>query len=311
METSMTESIETWKSFATRAVAVLILLTIGGTARAGTEDEVKTLFVNFVRAQNVHGKNIALLNRLVIPRPNAVEEEVVALLPNIDLLVVWGTIGGMAAKKFASSIPVVFLSVGAPVDIGLVQSLAHPGGNMTGISFEAAMETYAKRLQMLKEIIPSLSRVAVLRAQGDANVPFAMASLEKSAPTLGVTLTPIDIKTADELNTAFVEMHRSQAQALLVIAGALMYSNSKRIADLSLSYRLPSCHGFKETVADGELVSLGPDLVAMTVQAAAYIDKIARGAKPADLPVQQPTRYEVHVNLKTARALGIELPSIY
>jgi len=180
---------------------------------------------------------------------------------------------------------------------------------MTGISFEAAMETYAKRLQMLKEIMPSLSRVAVLRAHGDANVPFAMASLEKSAPTLGVTLTPIDIATADELDTAFVEMQRSQAQALLVIAGALMYSNSKRIADLSLSYRLPSCHGFKETVADGGLVSLGPDLVAMTVQAAAYVDKIVRGAKPADLPVQQPTRYEVHVNLKTARALGIEMPT--
>jgi putative ABC transport system substrate-binding protein len=122
-----------------------------------------------------------------------------------------------------------------------------------------------------------------------------------------VALTPIDIVTADELGTAFVEMQRSQPQALLVIAGALAYANSKRIADLALSYRLPSCHAFKETVAHGGLVSLGPDLIATTRQAAAYIDRIVRGAKPADLPVQQPARYEIHVNLKTAKALGLEM----
>jgi putative ABC transport system substrate-binding protein len=182
----------------------------------------------------VHGKDIALLNRFVIPTPSAVEEAVLALLPDIDLLVVRGTIGGMAAKRFASNVPVVFLSVGAPVEIGLIEDLAHPGGNMTGITFEAATETYGKRLQILKEIVPSLSRVAVLAGRGDANVSFAMASLEKSAPNLGVALTPIDFVIAIELDAAFVEMQRSQPQALLVIAGALTYANSMRIADLSL-----------------------------------------------------------------------------
>jgi putative ABC transport system substrate-binding protein len=275
--------------------------TTGGHLAAALEQQLGNLGY-------VQGRNITLLNRFTIPTPKAMEEAVLALIPSIDLLAIWGTVGGMAAKKFASTIPVVFLSVSAPVDVGLVESLAHPGGNMTGITFEAATETYAKRLQMLKEIMPSLSRVAVLRAQGDANVLFAMASLEKSAPALGVTLTPIDIKTADDLDSAFAEMQRSQAQALLVIAGGLTYVNSKKIADLALSHHQPSCHGFKETVADGGLVSLGPDLIAMTGQAAAYIDKIVRGAKPADLPVQQPTRYEVHVNLKTAKALGIDLP---
>jgi putative ABC transport system substrate-binding protein len=252
---------------------------------------------------------ITLINRVAIPTPKVMEEVILTLVPDIDLLVVWGTIGGMAAKKFASAIPVVFLSVGAPADIGLVESLAHPGGNMTGITFEAATETYAKRLQILKEIVPTLSHVAVLRAQGDANVPFAMASLEKSAPTLGVTLTRIDIKAADDLDSAFAEIQRSQAQALLVIAGALTYVNSKKIADLAVSYHLPSCHGFKETVTDGGLVSLGPDIIAMAGQAASYIEKIVRGAKPADLPVEQPTRYEVHINLKTAKVLGLTIPA--
>src|SRR5216683_2789490 len=256
----------------------------------------------------VQGKNITLLNRFVPPEAEAIEDAIGSLLPNIDLLVVRGTIGGVAAKKLASSVPVIFLSVGAPVEIGLVESLAHPGGNMTGTTFEAAAETYAKRLQILKEIIPTLERVAVLRAQGDANVPFAMASLDKLAPAESVILTPIDIKSSDDLVAAFEEMQRRQTEGLIVIAGLLTYANSKQIANLALAYRLPSCHAFRETVIAGGLVSLGPDIVAMSRQCAAYIDKIFRGAKPADLPVEQPDRYEMFVNLKTAKALGVTIP---
>ena len=256
----------------------------------------------------VQGKNITLLNRFVPPEAEAIEDAIRSLLPNIDLLVVRGTIGGVAAKKLASSMPVIFLSVGAPVDIGLVESLAHPGGNMTGTTFEAASETYAKRLQILKEIIPTLERVAVLRAQGDANVPFAMASLDKFAPAVGAILTSIDIKSSDDLVAAFEEMQRRQTEGLIVIAGLLTYANSKQIANLALAYRLPSCHAFRETVVAGGLVSLGPDLVVMSRQGAAYIDKIVRGAKPADLPVEQPDRYEMFVNLKTAKVLGLSIP---
>jgi putative ABC transport system substrate-binding protein len=256
----------------------------------------------------VQGKNLTLLNRFVPPEEETIEDAIRSLLPNIDLLVVRGTIGGVAAKKLASSVPVIFLSVGAPVDIGLVESLAHPGGNMTGTTFEAATETYAKRLQILKEIIPTLERVAVLRAQGDANVPFAMASLDKLAPAVSVILTPIDFKSSDDLLAAFEEMQRNQTEGLIVIAGMLTYANSKQIANLALAYRLPSCHAFRETVVAGGLVSLGPDIVAMNRQCAAYIDKIFRGAKPADLPVEQPDRYEMFVNLKTAKALGLTIP---
>ncbi len=256
----------------------------------------------------VQGKNITLLNRFVPPEAEAIEDAIGSLLPNIDLLVVRGMIGGVAAKKLASSVPVIFIAVGAPVDIGLVESLAHPGGNMTGTTFEAAAETYAKRLQILKEIIPTLEHVAVLRAQGDANVPFAMASLDKLAPAVGVLLRPIDVKSSNDLLAAFDEMQRSQIEGLIVVAGALTYANSKQIANLALAYRLPSCHAFRETVIAGGLVSLGPDIVAMSRQCAAYIDKIVRGAKPADLPVEQPDRYEMFVNLKTAKALGVTIP---
>jgi putative tryptophan/tyrosine transport system substrate-binding protein len=256
----------------------------------------------------IQGKNIILLNRFVPPEPEAIEDAIRSLLPSIDVLVVRGTIGGVAAKKLVSSVPVIFLSVGAPVDIGLVESLAHPGGNMTGIAFEAASQTYAKRLQILKEIIPALERIAVLGARGDPNVQFALASLGKLAPAVGVILTPIDVKSSDDLLAAFEEMRRRRTEGLIVVAGLLTYVNSKQIADLALAYHLPSCHAFRETVVAGGLVSLGPDIAAMNRQCADYIDKILRGAKPADLPVSQPERYEMFVNLKTAKALGVTIP---
>jgi putative tryptophan/tyrosine transport system substrate-binding protein len=256
----------------------------------------------------VQDRNITLLTRFAVPRPESMESAIQSLITDIDLLLVWSTVGGAAAKKLGPTMPVIFAAVGAPVDIGLVESLSHPGGNMTGITFEAASETYGRRLQLLKEIQPNLSRVAVLRAVGDPNVQFAMTALESSAPILGITLAVVDISSADELTTAFAEMQRTEAEAVLVVAGALMYSSGKKIADLALAHRLPSCHAFKDTVLAGGLISLGPDLVAIGRQAASLVDKVLRGARPAELPVQQPERYEVHVNLKTAKALGLTVP---
>ena len=204
----------------------------------------------------VDGKNIRLLSRYTTPTPKDLKAAILELLHDIDLLVVWGTIGGVAAKAAAPNIPVVFISVGAPVDIGLVDSLAHPGGGMTGTTFEAASETYGKRLQLLKDILPGLSRVAVIAAKGDPNFPFAMMSLEKSAPLLGVSLAPIEISSGDDLRSAFDQVKRDRLEAVIVVAGALTYANSKAIADLALANGLPSCHGFKETVAVGGLISL-------------------------------------------------------
>jgi putative ABC transport system substrate-binding protein len=214
----------------------------------------------------------------------------------------------VAAKKVGSGVPTVFLSVGAPVDEGLVQSLAHPGGNMTGITFEASTETYGKRLQLLKEILPDLRHVAVLGAVGDVNVRFAMKSFDRAAPGLGITLASVDLKSAGELDVAFARMKESQAEALIVVAGALTYTVGTQIAARALAAHLPSCQAFKETVMAGGLISLGPDLVAMAGPAAAQIDKIITGTRPADIPVEQPTQYELYINLKTAGLLNLTIP---
>jgi putative ABC transport system substrate-binding protein len=281
---------------------------VGIVQGTGTEQLAKELESRLGDLGYADGKNIVLVKQFAEPNLQAVENAISSLIPDIDLLVVGGTVGGVAAKKLAAAKPVVFISVGAPVEIGLVESLSRPGGNMTGITFEAATETYAKRLQILKEIAPEVKRVAVLQAQGDANAKFAMASLEKAAPDLGVQLAPISAGSSGELAAAFNEMERSQSGALIVIAGLLTYGNGQQIADLALAHRLPSCHAFRETVALGGLASLGPDLMAVWGQAAGYIDQIIRGTEPRELPVQQPTRYEFAINLKTAKALGLTLP---
>jgi putative ABC transport system substrate-binding protein len=255
----------------------------------------------------VPSRNVILTHRFV--EPKELEHTLLGLLPSTDLLVIWTTLGAVTAKKVASELPIVFLGVGAPLDLGLVQSLAHPGGNMTGVTFQAASETYAKRLQILTEIVPNLSRVAVLRTIGDANVAFALKSLEQAAPQLGVTLLPFDIRTADELPDAFDAMTADNAQALIAISSAVVYGATKRVAELALLHRLPSCHPFRETVAAGGLVSLGPDASVMAKQGADYAARIMQGSKPSDVPVEQPTRYEMHINLKTANALGITVPA--
>ncbi len=255
------------------------------------------------------GKNISLLTRVVPPQLQALEQSIQSFAPEIDLLVVWGTVRAVAAKRSAPNIPTVFLSVGAPVDIGLVESLARPGGNMTGVTFEAATETYAKRLQILKELIPNLRHVAVLRASGDANVPFAMRSIERAAQELALTIASFDVASVNDLEATFDAMARAKTEGLLVVAGALTYEGGKRIAELALQNQFASCHAFKETVAAGGLISLGPDLLRMANQGAGYVAKIIQGAQPSQLSVEQPARYELHLNAKTARVLGITVPS--
>ncbi|MCP3383028.1 ABC transporter substrate-binding protein [Bradyrhizobium sp. CCGUVB4N] len=257
----------------------------------------------------VEAKSIFVARSIVPPDAKTIEAAVAKLLSEIDILVIWGTVGGVVAKRLSQTTPTVFLSVGAPVDIGLVQSLSHPGGNMTGVSFEAAIDTYAKRLQMLKEIVPALRTIAVLAAEGDPNVTFAMRSLEQAASGMHLELTTIYVTTADDLPAAFDQIRQANVDGLIVIAGLLTSINAKTIAELSLAHRLPNCHGFRETVVAGGLISLGPDLFAIARQGAVYVDRIIRGAKPADLPVEQPDRYEIYINLKTAKVLGLEIPA--
>jgi len=229
----------------------------------------------------VQGRNIVWLHQFVAPQPDKIEEAVGSLVPQVDLLVVRGSIAAMAAKKLGSGLPTVFISSAFPVEIGLVHSLAHPGGNITGIASEAATETNQKRLQILKEIVPDLKRAAVLRVPDEPFTGLAMPSLDLAARQLGVTLIPVDIRSADDLAAAFASIQKSEAQALLVLGAVLVSALGKQIADLALATRLPSCHVFRDAVIAGGLVSLGPDLAANIPPAAAQIDKIIKGARPA------------------------------
>ena len=256
----------------------------------------------------LEGRNVVLLTRFPGPQPDKIEEAVISVAPQADLLVVWGPIAALAAKKFAGNIPTVFISVSFPVEIGLVQSLAHPAGKMTGIAAEAAAETYGKRVQILKEIVPDLKRVAVLSPVGDPNIGFDLESLGLAAPALGVTLLPVDIKSADELETAFASFKNNGAEALIVIRSALASAVATRIADLAVAAHLPSCYAQRDLVIAGGLVSLDSNLRDMIHPAAAQIDKIIKGASPADIPVEQPTRFELYINLKTARLLNLTIP---
>ena len=260
----------------------------------------------------VQGRNIALLHRFPGAQVDKIEEAIISLVPQVDLLVVWGN-AGVPAKKLAGGVPTVFISIGFPVELGLVQSLAHPGGNMTGIAAEAALETNGKRLQILKEIVPGLSRVAVLRDFAERSFSFygtgfEWTALDLAARELGLTLVPADIKSADELETAFASMKKSGAEALFVTRTALIANAGKQIADLAIAAHLPSCYPFRWMVIAGGLVSLDADRLAMTRPAAAQIDKIIKGTSPADIPVEQPTRFELYINLKTARLLNLTIP---
>jgi putative ABC transport system substrate-binding protein len=207
----------------------------------------------------VRGRNIVLLSRFVDPQPDKFQEAVISLVPQVDLLVVWGY-PAIMAKKFVGGLPTVFISYSFAVEVGLVQSLAHPGGNMTGIASEAAPETYGKRLQILREIVPDLKRVAVLGQVPDPNRKFVMTALDQAARDLGLTLVTVDIKSADDLEAAIASMKKSEAEAFTVTRSNLTGNFSKQIAELALAAHLPSCHFLKEAVIAGALVSLGADL---------------------------------------------------
>jgi len=194
----------------------------------------------------VQGRNIVLLHRFAGPQPEKIEEAIRSLLPQVDLLVVWGE-AAIAAKKLAGGVPTVFISIGFPVELGLVQSLARPGGNMTGITSEAALETSAKRLQILKEIVPELKRVAILRPVDDP--AFVEKELQDlAARDLGVTLLPLGIKSANDLDAAFASMKKDGAQAVMPTRSSLTFDLGKEIADLALAAHLPSCYPFRQAV---------------------------------------------------------------
>jgi ABC-type uncharacterized transport system substrate-binding protein len=215
----------------------------------------------------------------------------------VDVIVTGGN-AALAAKQASSAVPIVFALVDDPVGMGLVASLARPGGNVTGLSFQAA-DLAGKRLALLREVVPGLRRLAIM-----ANVEYPNAA---SARTLGIDAATFEIRRAEDIAPAF-EALKDRADALYVVGDALVITHRVRINTLALIARLPTIYVVREYVEAGGLMSYGPNFPDLFRRAADFVDKILRGTKPADLPVEQPTKFDLVINLTTAKALGLEIP---
>src|SRR6266540_4978916 len=226
----------------------------------------------------------------------------------VDVVVAIPTPAAVAAKNATATIPIVMANVGDPVGLGLIASLARPGGNVTGLSYSVGMETFGKSLELLKTAVPEVRRVAVLSNPANPAHALAISSLKVAAPSLRLELQFLAARGPNDFDGAFGAMAKGRAGAVLVAADSLFHFHRARLANLTTKHRLPSMHGLREIVEAGGLMSYGPDTTYQIWHAATYVDKILKGAKPADLPVEQPTKFEVVINLKTAKALGLTIP---
>ena len=225
----------------------------------------------------------------------------------VDLILTDGTPPTQAAQKATRKIPIVFGSSGDPVGNGLVQNLARPGGNTTGISL-VTTDTAPKQVEFLARIVPKLSRVAVLCNPGNAYSLVVLKSFQAAATSAGMTILPVEARTPEEIGQAFGLMARERAGALVITGDRFLFQQRSQIAELALKYRLPTVARDRTIPAAGGLMSYGQDLAASYRRAGTYIDKILRGTSPGEIPVEQPTKLDLVVNRRTAKALGLEIP---
>lgn len=257
----------------------------------------------------VEGQNVVIDYRFAESRLERLPGLAVELLgQKADVIVAQPTPAAVAARNATRSIPIVMINVGDPVGLGLAASLARPAGNVTGVAFDVGLETFAKGLELLKETVPGARRVAVLSNPANPAQRLALANLEAAAPSLGLQLSFIEARNPGEIERAFAQIARDRAQALFVAAEATFILHRARLAELALAHKLPAMFGVRENVDAGGLASYGPSLTHNSRRAATFVDKILRGAKPGELPVEQPTKFELVVNLKTAKALGLTIP---
>lgn len=256
----------------------------------------------------VEGRNIIIEYRSAddkLERLPALAAELVRI--NVDVIVAVPTPAVQAAKNATTTIPIVFSGVSDPVNFGLVASLARPGGNLTGQT-NTAPDVSGKRLQLLKEIVPRASRVAVLWNAANPIIARQVRETEVAAHALGTELSLAEIRGADDLESAFRTITAGRVDGLVVLADFLTMEHQGRITTLAAKHRLPTISEFREFAASGGLMAYGPSIPAAARRTAAYVDKILKGAKPGELPVEQPTKFDLVINLKTARMLGVTIP---
>ena len=256
----------------------------------------------------VEGRNISIEYRWAegnYDRFPTLIAELIAL--KFDVIVTAGTPAALAVKKATASIPLVMVAVGDPVGTGLVASLGRPGGNVTGLT-SIAPELEGKRLELLKEALPRVSRVAVLWNPANAYQIGSEKEVQAAAKVLRISVVSLPVRNPEELGNAFAAIPREHADAILVLADRLFLHNRERIADFAIKNRLPGMNAYRELVEAGGLMSFGPSYAMMHRQAATYVDKILKGAKAGDMPIEQPAKFELVMNLKTAKALGLTIP---
>jgi putative ABC transport system substrate-binding protein len=259
---------------------------------------------------HVEGENIVIEYRWAEGQDDRLPNlatELVRLEP--DIVVTTGTPGALAAMQATKTIPVVMASAGDPVGAGLVASLVRPGGNVTGFTI-LGPELEGKRLELLKQAVPELSRVAVLWNPSNPALVSYFATIEKAGRALRISLDPVaEVRRADELDNAFSAIASARPHALVVLADRFLLAHRKRIVEFAAAKRLPGMYPYREYVDAGGLMSYAPSNIELFRGAATYVDKILKGAKPGDLPVQEPTKFELVINLKSAKAIGIDVPT--
>ena len=256
----------------------------------------------------IEGQNITIEYRFAGGRVGQLPELAAELVRlKLDVIVTPGTPASVAAKQATSTIPIVFAGVADAVGAGLVADFARPRGNITGLTGISA-ELGGTRLELLKEVAPKASRVAVLFNPADRSNVLVLKELQESAPALRLTLQPLGVRGPGEFEGAFVAMSRKRAHALFGAAGILTTEHRKAVVDLAAKSRIPAMWGERQFVEAGGLMSYAVNFYDQVRRAATYVDKILKGAKPGDLPVEQPTKFELVINLKTAKALGLTIP---
>jgi ABC-type uncharacterized transport system substrate-binding protein len=257
----------------------------------------------------VEGQNIAIDYRFAEGRDDRLPELATQLVQlKVDVIAAGPTHPAVAAKNATGTIPIVMLGAATPVELGLVASLARPGGNVTGSSWSVDLAIIGKGLELLKETVPKLRLVAILTNPDNPAHAGSIENVKLAARSLGMRLQFFEARTRNEFDDAFRAMAQRRVNAVLIVADALFVVHRAPLADLEVKYRLPSMHTLRQNVEAGGLMSYGPDIVAVWRRAAVSVDKILKGAKPADLPIEQPTKFEVVINLKTAKVLGLTIP---
>ena len=257
----------------------------------------------------VEGQNVAIEYRFAEGRPNGLPDLAAELIRlKVDVIVAPGSPATAAAKSATGTIPVVMVGSGQPVELGFITSLARPGGIVTGLSFSVGWELFGKQLELVREIVPKVRRVAVLSNPANSAHASIIENVKVAARSLEVPLQLLEARRPDEFDGAFTAMVKERVRALLVLADGTFLLHKARLTELAAKSRLPAAYGYREHVDAGGLISYGPSLSDLWRRAAVYVDKILKGAKPADLPVEQPTKFELVINLKTARALGLTIP---